>query len=94
MNLKESEKQLSLIMIGFLGYMFLPFFYWLWLEHELASGAFPINADSIGIPFAGFVILWFIGLVLIPIGTIFIVCSFRILRRLKEKGCDKEEKWV
>ncbi|HYJ91326.1 MAG TPA: hypothetical protein VEV84_08460, partial [Pyrinomonadaceae bacterium] len=66
MHIREPKTQLSLMMIGFLGYLFLPLVYWFWLEHELASGAFPVNADSIGIPFAGFTILWFLGLVTIP----------------------------
>ncbi len=72
-------------MVGFITYLCWPFLYWLWLEHESASGAFPVNADSIGIPFAGFVILWFAGLVLIPIGTIFIVITSRILKQIKRE---------
>ena len=40
------------------GYMYLPVAYWFWLVTELEAGAFPVDADSLGIPMAGFLFLW------------------------------------
>ena len=84
MNLKETETQLSLIMIGFLAYVLLPIVYWLWLEDELAAGAFPVNADSIGIPFAGFVILWFAVLVLAIVISVVVTAGGRMLSKARQ----------
>jgi len=74
MNLKERETQLSLIMIGFILYLLLPLFYWLWLDNQLESGA----------SLAAFVLFWFFGLVTIPIGVIWTVLARRILKRIKK----------
>jgi hypothetical protein len=81
MNLCDRETQLSLIMVAFLLYLFSPIAYWLWLLHELDSGAFPVDADSIGIPLAGFMVLWFVGLVIIPTTTILIVIGRNVLKK-------------
>jgi len=62
MSLKASDKHLSLLMIGFLAYMGLPFVFWTWLLCELESGSFPPEADSIGIPLGGFLLIWGVGL--------------------------------
>ena len=86
MNLKEAETQLSLIMIGFLAYLFLPIVYWLWLEDELAAGAFPVIADSIAIPFVGFVILWFALLVLGLVISIFVTVGHGMLSKARQNN--------
>jgi hypothetical protein len=52
-------------MMGLPAYLLLALFYWLWLDHQLRSGMFPLNADSLGIPFAGFLALCLSGLCLI-----------------------------
>jgi hypothetical protein len=62
MSEQASKTHLSIVMVGFLGYLTLPFLYWAWLMYELESGAFPPEADSIGIPLAGFLFLWIAGL--------------------------------
>ena len=61
----RSNRALSLLMILFAGYFFAPVIYWFWLEHEQSVGAFQTGADSIGIPFAGFMVIWFLGLVIV-----------------------------
>ena len=81
MDLRDRETQLSLIIVAFLLYLFSPVAYWLWISHEIDSGAFPVDSDSIGIPLAGFMVLWFFGLVTIPTTTILIVMGRNILKK-------------
>jgi hypothetical protein len=81
MDLQNRETQLSLIMVAFLLYLFSPVANWLWLLHELESGAYPVEADSIGIPLAGFILLWFVGLVMIPTSVVVVIIGKRILKR-------------
>jgi len=62
MSVKVRKKHLSIVATGFFAYLSLPFVFWTWLLHELEAGSFPPEADSIGIPMAGFLFLWFVGL--------------------------------
>jgi len=55
---------LSLLMLGVFAYLFSPIAYWAWLNYELQQGAFPVDADSIGIPMMGFLLLWIFGICL------------------------------
>lgn len=59
--LDTTEKRLALIMLAFVFYLLSPWLFWAYLEHELANGAFPVEADSIGIPYAGFVLVWILA---------------------------------
>jgi len=81
MDLRDRETQLSLIIVAFLLYLFSPVAYWLWLSHELDSGVFPVDSDSTGIPLAGFMVLWFFGLVTIPTTIMLIVMGRNILKK-------------
>jgi hypothetical protein len=83
MDVRNRETQLCLIMVAFFSYLVSPVAYWLWLLHELDSGAYPVDADSIGIPPAGFIFLWFFGLVLIPIFVVLLAVGRRILKANK-----------
>lgn len=82
MELQNRETQLSLAMVAFLLYLCSPVAYGLWLLHELDSGAYPVGADSIGIPLAGFAFLWFVGLVIIPILVVLVIIGKRILKTM------------
>jgi len=56
------ENRLALIMFSFVAYLLSPIIFGLWLFACLENGCFPSEADSIGIPFAGFLVLWVIAL--------------------------------
>lgn len=83
MDVTNRETQLSMIMAAFIAYIFSPIVFWFLLDYELASGAFPTDADSIGIPMAGFLVLWLSGLVIILIGAFSITVGQRILKKSK-----------
>lgn len=84
MDLRNPETQLSILMVSFLAYLFSPAMFLLLLLDELDSGGFgPTDADSISIPMFGFLVLWFIGLVLISALTISFALSRRIVRNLR-----------
>ncbi len=55
------ENRLSFIMLSSLIYLLSPILIGVWLYVSLVSGCFPVDADSIGLPFAGFVLIWIIG---------------------------------
>ena len=61
MTEKPSERHLSLLMTGFFIYLTLPVVFGLGLVVILSFGLFSPDADSIAIPFAGFLVLWFGG---------------------------------
>lgn len=58
MNFKTSKNSLSFLMWTFFIYLTAPFFEWVNLTRDLASGKFPVNADSIGLPFGIYIIVW------------------------------------
>ena len=66
-------------------YLVSPVAFWLLLKSEWDSGAFPPEADSVGIPMSGFLFLWFIGLVFIPLGAIASIFGRRIIRARKNE---------
>jgi hypothetical protein len=51
-----------------MSYLVSPIFFSAWMFKLLAEGAFPPNADSIGIPIAGFIMLWVVFLPLFIVG--------------------------
>ncbi len=57
-KLNTPEMRLSLIMLTTIVYTFSPILFAAWMFKLLDEGAFPPNADSIGIPIGGFVLLW------------------------------------
>lgn len=59
---EKSERHLSIVIIGFLAYLSLPVVCGLLLYCGLELRMFPVGADSIMIPFAGFMLFWFGGL--------------------------------
>ncbi len=60
--------RLSVVMLTFLAYLTLPVVYSAWMSRMQEQGAFPVTADSIGIPIAVFVILWLFCIPLLIIG--------------------------
>ena len=66
----NSEAKTMILIVLATGYIVSPAVFWLWLSYQLDAGAFPVNADSIGIPMAGFLFLWFVGWVLMIVISI------------------------
>ena len=65
---------LTIIMFGFFTYLLSPIAFWVFLLYELDAAGFPPEADSIGIPMGGFLILWGFGwLVFIAGGVLTLV---------------------
>src|SRR5215210_3899380 len=56
--LKTPKEGLSFLMLTFFVYVTAPFFEWLNLQNDLATGKLPTNADSIGLGFAFFLVSW------------------------------------
>ena len=71
-----ADQRLAFIMLAALAYILSPVAYGFWIWSELQSGAFPPESDTIAIPFMGFVLFWFGGLVAIPF-AVFIVAVCR-----------------
>lgn len=69
----NSQTKLSVFMLLALAYLMSPMVYGAWLFYELSVGAFPAEADSIGIPLAGFMVLWFAGLLFAGVVAITLV---------------------
>lgn len=63
----NSEAKLTVLIMLVAGYFLSPAVFWFWLKYQLEAGAFPVDADSIGIPMAGFLFLWFVGWILMII---------------------------
>ena len=63
----RSEMLLGALVAVLCGYFLLPVLFWKWLVYELEEGSFPVNGDSIGIPFAGFMLVWFVGLIVLGV---------------------------
>ena len=89
MNLKDNETQLALIMVAFILYLISPVGFWFLLKHEPNSGAFPPESDLIGIPMFGYLVFWFAGLVIIPIGAATILWGRRILQGAEAESLRK-----
>jgi hypothetical protein len=79
-SISEPATQLFVATIFLLFYVSLPFSYWSWLNKELERGAFPVDADSIGLPMAGFLVVWSFGF--------FVASAFTILiaRQIKKRA--------
>lgn len=75
MSIREPETQISLIIIGFLGYLSLPAFYMWWLKYQPEPGA--SRPDSA----AELFVLWFAGMVFIPLGLHLLVRAWQIVRK-------------
>lgn len=57
-KLNTPEMRLTLVMLATVAYTFSPILFAAFMFKLLNEGAFPTNADSIGLPIAGFVFLW------------------------------------
>jgi hypothetical protein len=57
----NSETKTTILIMLTTGYILSPAALWFWLNYQFEAGAFPVHADSIGIPMAGFLFLWFVG---------------------------------
>jgi hypothetical protein len=73
---KKPEAQLSLLMFSFLLYLSLPAFYWRWLKHQLGGDILEGNEYST----EGLWLIWFAGLVFIPLGLYLLVRTWQIAR--------------
>lgn len=67
MNLRRGELgtdsyagRITALLVG-AGYIYSPVAVGLYLRSEQEAGAFPVDADSIAIPMAGFLMLWILG---------------------------------
>lgn len=60
----KSETKLTILIMLTTGYIISPAAFWFWLNYQLEAGAFPVHADSISLPMAGFLFLWFVGWIL------------------------------
>ena len=78
MDLRDGETQLSFLMVGFFAYLFSPLMFCVLLWNELDSGAFPSESDSPVIPMFDSLMIWFMGIVLIPVISIFVVLGRRV----------------
>ena len=76
MIFKRPEAQLSMVIFGFVLYLSVPAFYWWWLKHQLGNDMLNANEDRT----AGLWLLWFGGLVFIPLGLYLLVRSWQIVR--------------
>ena len=65
----KEETSLTIIMLLFVAYLMSPLLFIAWLYLSLGNGSFPVEGDSIGIPFAGFLLLW---VILFPVVIIFL----------------------
>ena len=72
---EQAEKQLSVIMIAFLVYLSLPVAWSFLLYGAQEAGFCPVDADSISIPFAGFMVLWFAGLLSGILAGVLLACT-------------------
>lgn len=68
-NFWDPQTKLSILIMLLTAYILSPAAFWLWLSYELQAGSFPVNADSIGLPMGGFLILWFIGWLLMIVAA-------------------------
>jgi hypothetical protein len=75
MHIKQPETQLSLIVIGFLAYLSLPAFYWWWLKHTVEGDPYRLENWM-----TAFWMLWFAGMLFIPLGFYFLVRTWLIAR--------------
>jgi hypothetical protein len=66
----KTSSGLNIVMVGSLAYLAAPFFFWGWLEFEMSVGVYPVERDSIGLPLAGFLIFWFVGLAIIAASVV------------------------
>lgn len=81
---KPSKLGRSIMIVLAFGYLVSPVAFSLLLFKQLDAGAFPPEADSIGIPIAGFVFLWLIGWLVIGV-IAFAHSVWKNARRDKEK---------
>ncbi len=75
--LKTPKYGLSFLMLTFFVYITAPIFEWLYLTNLLASGNLPPNADSIGLPFGLFVIVW---IFFAPFVLCFVLWTYKNIR--------------
>ena len=66
----NSETKTTILIMLTTGYILSPAAFCFWLNHQLEAGAFPVHADSISLPMAGFLFRWFVGWILMIIASI------------------------
>lgn len=59
---KTGSNRLAVIMLTFFAYLLSSVLFVSWIYLELSAGVFSAESDSIGLPIAGFVLLWIVGL--------------------------------
>jgi hypothetical protein len=79
----KEETSLTIIMLLFMTYLMSPLLFGGWLYLSQGNGSFPVERDSIGIPFAGFLLLWFI---LFPVVIIFLAVVEFFVQKTRRRG--------
>ena len=75
--LKTPKGGLTLLMLTFFVYVTAPIFEWIYLDNLSASGKLPVNADSIGLPFGLFIIVWVLGIPFVSAFTFWVLWKIR-----------------
>lgn len=75
-TLKTPKGGLTLLMLTFFVYVTAPIFEWVYLDNLLASGKLPVNADSIGLPFGLFIIVWVLGIPFVSAFTFWVLWKY------------------
>lgn len=73
---KTPKDKLNLLVWTVLLYITAPFFEWINLESGLASGEFPVNADSIGLPLGLFIISWILFAPFVGVFTFWVLSKY------------------
>ncbi len=60
--MKNADDRLGIIMVTVILYLMSPIAFGFWLFACSDAGCFPVQSDSIGIPLAGYLFAWIVGL--------------------------------
>jgi len=77
------QTKLSLFILTTLLYLISPLLFGAWLYVGLQNGEFPVEADSIGLPFAGFMVVWFVAF---PLVIVFCFAVEIFVRKMSDDG--------
>jgi hypothetical protein len=86
--LNTPSNRLAIITLTVFAYLSAPLLYGATLYYQLQNGEFPTDADSIGIPFAGFIILW---LICLPVFVLLCI-SIEMIGEMLNRGMNRNSK--